>query len=107
MCKHTNKLREYLDQNPIAYADGDSLLEQLYWCYWETNSLDTVEIRMQYEKLRHSMPEITEERFDEIFGVINELSVLQEKAAFQAGAKIGMRLAAELWECTKTPPVSG
>ena len=98
MCKYANKLREYLDQNPIAYADGDSLLEQLYWCYWEANSLDTTEVRIQYQKLRLSIPEISEERFDEIFGVISSLSILQEKIAFQARVKIGMRLAAELLE---------
>lgn len=98
MCQYANKLREYLDQNPIAFVYGDSLLEQLYWCYWEVNSLDTTEIRMQYQKLRHSMPEISEERFDEIFAIISTLSILQEKISFQAGAKIGMRLAAELLE---------
>ena len=96
MRDYGDKLREYLEQNPIGYAEGDSLLEQLYWCYGEANSYDISEIKVQYQKLRCTMPEITEERFDEIFNIINTLCILQEKTAFQIGAKIGMRLAAEL-----------
>ena len=98
MEKCTNKLREYLSQNPISYAEGESLLEQLYWCYGEANTFDIWEIKTQYQKLRCSIPEVTEERFDEIFNIISNLFVLQEKTAFQIGAKIGMRLAAELFE---------
>ena len=98
MKKYADKLREYLDQNPIGYAEGDSLLEQLYWCYGEANTLDLSEVKEQYQKLRCSIPEVSEERFDEIFNIISNLIVLQEKIAFQVGAKLGLRLAAEFFE---------
>jgi len=97
MQDYGDKLKEYLDKNPIGYAEEDSLLEQLYWCYGEANSYDISEMKAQYQKLRCAIPEITEERFDEIFNIINTLFVLQEKTAFQIGAKLGMRLAAELF----------
>ena len=42
------------------------------------------------------MPELSEKRFDEIFDGISALTTRQEKLAFQVGAKIGLRLAAEL-----------
>ena len=96
MSEYIDKLRLYLDANPIQYADGDSLLEQLYWCYIESNSLDDPELRNQFRKIYSSMPELSEDRFDEIFDGISALTVRQEKLAFQVGAKIGLRLAAEL-----------
>ena len=97
MRKYTKKLREYLDRNPIQYADGASLLEELFWCYTESNSCADPEIREQFQKLYRSMPELSETRFDEIFSLVSALSAKQEKAAFQIGAKIDFRLAAELF----------
>ncbi len=96
MSQHTEKLRAYLEQNPIAYTDGDSLLEQLYWCYVEANAFDATLIREQYQNLYRSMPELPEEKFEEIFEKICGFSIQQEKVAFQTGAKIGFRLAMEL-----------
>ena len=96
MEKYSDKLRLYLDANPIKYADGDSLLEQLYWCYIESNSFDSVELRNQFQRVYRSMPELSQERFDEVFNEISTLTIQQEKIAFQVGAKIGLRLAAEL-----------
>lgn len=97
MEKYYDKLQAYLDANPIEYADGDSLLEQLYWCYIESNSFDSVELRNRFQELYRNFPELSEDRFDEMFAMINGLSVQQEKLAFQIGAKIGFRLAAELF----------
>ena len=96
MEKYSDKLRLYLDANPIEYADGESLLEQLYWCYIESNSFDNAELRKQFQELYRRFPELSEDRFDEMFAMINGLSVQQEKLSFQIGAKIGFRLAAEL-----------
>lgn len=98
MKKYSDRLRQYLDANPIAYADGDSLLEELYWCYIESNSFDNVQLRKQFQELYRRFPELSADRFDDMFTMINEISVHQEKLAFQTGAKIGFRLAAELFE---------
>lgn len=75
MSKDADKLRAYLDQNPIQYANGDSLLEELYWCYIESNSFDTPELCEQFEKLYRSMPELSDDKFDEVFTVANQVSV--------------------------------
>ncbi len=96
MGDYINKLRVYLDQNPMQYTDGDSLLEQLYWCYTEANTMDNADLQEQFRELYDSMPELSEDRFDVVFSAVSSLSVLQEKMAFQAGAKVGVRLAAEL-----------
>lgn len=98
MYKFTKLLQEYLDRNPIQYADGDSLLDELYWCYTESNYNADPEIREAFQKLHRSMPELSESRFDEFFNFVRALSAKQEKAAFRIGTKIGFRLAAELFE---------
>jgi len=98
MYKYTNKLREYLDHDPIQYAEGDSLLDELYWCYTESNFNANPELREQFQKLYHSMPELSESKFDEIFSLVNALTAKQDQAAFHIGVKIGFRLAAELFE---------
>lgn len=96
MNRYASKLRTYLDQNPMQYTEGDSLLEELYWCYIEANTFDSPELRDAFGRLYRSMPELSEEKFDEVFNAVNTISMQQEKLAFQTGAKIGLRLAAEL-----------
>ena len=98
MCTYVNKLREYLDHDPIQYAEGDSLLDELYWCYTESNFNTNPELREQFQKLYRSMPELSESRFDKIFSLVNALTAKQDQATFRIGAKIGFRLAAELFE---------
>ena len=98
MDSYKNKLRAYLDQNPIHYTDGDSLLEELCWCYIEANNFDSSALRLHFQRLHQSLPELSANRFDEVFSVVSELSAEQEKQAFQAGLKTGFRLAAELLE---------
>ncbi len=98
MNQYKNKLRTFLDNNPISYTDGDSLLEELHWCYTEANSVESPELRRHFQRLYQSLPELSENRFDEVFSVVCELSAEQEKQAFQAGLKTGFRLAAELSE---------
>ena len=98
MSNYVDKLRAYLDQNPMHYTEGDSLLDELYWCYIEANTFDSTELRNAFKRLYCSMPELSEEKFDEVFNVVSTISIQQEKLAFQAGAKIGLRLIAELQE---------
>ena len=98
MKSYTNKLQAYLEQNPMQYTEGDTLLEQLHWCYAEANSVDSPALRKAFRELYCSMPELSEDKFDEIFSLVSTLSALQEEMAFKAGAKVGFRLAAELLE---------
>ena len=98
MNHYTVKLRAYLDQNPIGYTNGDSLLEQLYWCYIESNRFDSAELRKQFQQLYYSLPMLSEAQFDEVFSAVSALSVEQEKLSFQIGMKLGFRMAWELLE---------
>jgi hypothetical protein len=98
MGDYRKKLRAYLDQNPMQYTEGDTLLEQLYWCYTNANTMDSPALRAAFRELYTSMPELSEDRFDRVFSVVCSLSALQEELAFKAGAKVGFRLAAELLE---------
>ena len=96
MEKYGDKLRAYLDQKPMHYTEGDSLLEDLYWCYTEANTLDSMQLRKEFQRLYCSLPELSDKKFDEIFNVVSAISAEQEKLAFQAGVRIGLHLAAEL-----------
>ena len=96
MNQYANKLCAYLDCNPIQYAEGDSLLEELYWCYTEANTCETPELRELFQKLYCGLPELSEDKFDEVFSVVSALSAEQEKIAFKTGVKIGFRLASEI-----------
>lgn len=97
MNQYADKLFAYLDRNPIGYAEGDSLLEELWWCYTEANTCESPELRRQFQHLYRSLPELTENKFDEVFSVVSALSAEQEKMAFQTGVKIGFRLASEIF----------
>ena len=103
MEKYSDKLCAYLDANPIKYAEGDSLLEELYWCYIESNPFDSTELQKQFWQIYKGFPELTPDRFDEMFTLINDIGVQQEKLAFQTGVKIGFRLATELVPGGETP----
>ena len=83
---------------PTKYADGDSLLSELYWCYTECNTIDSPELRAQFEKVYHSMLKLSDSKFDQVYNEINKLVVIHERLAFQAGVKIGLCLALELLE---------
>ena len=98
MKQYANKLRTYLECNPIGYTEGNSLLEELHWCYAEANACDSPQLRRQFQKLYRSLPELPEEKFDEVFSAVSDLSAEQEKIAFQSGVKIGFRLASEIFE---------
>ena len=98
MSSYKNKLHAFLDNYPISYTEGDSLLEELHWCYTEANTVDSPQLRMHFRKLYESLPELSEKRFDEVFSAVSTLAAEQEKLAFQSGVKIGFRLASELLE---------
>lgn len=96
MHPYADKLQAYLDQNPMHYTDGDSLLEELHWCYTEANTYDSKALREAFQKLYCSLPELSEDKFDKVFAVVSTISLQQEKLAFRADAKVGLRLAWEL-----------
>ena len=98
MNPYKNKFRIFLDNNPISYTEGDSLMEELYWCYTEANTVDSPQLRMHFQNLYQSLPELSEKRFDEVFSAVSTLAAEQEKLAFQSGARIGFRPASELLE---------
>ena len=98
MSGYAEKLDSYLKKDPIKYVDGNSLLEQLYWCYTESNAIDSPAMREQYKKVYNSMPVLSEEELDAVFTQISKLLVMDETLAFQAGVKVGLRLTMELLE---------
>ena len=73
-------------------------MDQLYWCYTNANTMDSLALRAAFCELYASLPELSEERFDVVFSAVCSLSAMQDELAFKAGAKVGFRLAAELLE---------
>jgi len=97
---YTAKSNAYFKKHPVKYVneDGDSLLEELYWCYSQCNPINGVELRNQYKKVYQLMPELPDEKMDAILDEISMLCVMHESAGFQAGIRVGTRLAVELLE---------
>ena len=97
MKQYTEILLSYLRENPVQFTEGTTLLQQLYWCYTECNPLNNEALKTQFAAIYKSMPELSEENFDRIFIQICELQLLEERLSFEAGFKIGLRLAMDLF----------
>lgn len=98
MNQYKEIVNSYLKENPLRFSEGTTLLEQLYWCYTECNPIDSEALKTQFAAIYKSMPELSDENFDRVFTQICKLQLLEERLSFEAGVKIGLRLAMELSE---------
>ena len=91
-------LRSYITHAEPAYADdAESLLELLFDAYTEINSLDNETIRQDFNALYAAMKGKTIREMDEILYPVCTLCRDHEKAGFEEGVKVGIRLAQELF----------
>jgi hypothetical protein len=91
-------LYEYLAKHPPDYGDADSILEMLYSRYNECNSLDTEEIKVDFEKLYQQMNGMPLREMDRILDVVCALCKDHQMSGFADGIKVGLLLAKELHE---------
>ena len=80
-------------------SDADSLLELLFLSYTDCNGVNTDSIREEYRKVYQRLSGVSFDVNENIMDSIADLCWAHEKAAFEEGVKVGVRLAKEVeWE---------
>lgn len=88
-------LRDRIAQIPTP-EDTEALLELLFDAYTECNGFDNDVIRRDFNELYAVMNGKTIREMDEIIYPVCTLCRDHEKAGFEEGVKVGIRLAQEL-----------
>lgn len=91
-----NAFMRKLKKKPPDYGDADSILGMLYGRYIECNSLDTEEIKVDFEKLYQQMNGMPLREMDRIVDVVCALCKNHQLSGFADGIKVGLLLAKEL-----------
>jgi len=82
----------------LQSADADSLLELLFLAYTDFNGVNTDSIREEYHRVYQNLHGVSFDANDAIMDSIADLCWAHEKAAFEEGVKVGVRLAKEIEE---------
>jgi len=92
------QVQDYLDNHLVVRNAGsmESLMEVLHDAYMCHNQEDSVMLREKFTLLRRSLPDISPQRFDEIFSLVCDLCYCQEVLAFSQGVAVGMNLMTEV-----------
>lgn len=98
MNKYMEALKRYVAENPPNYGDGDahSVLEMLYTYYHECNNTDSDTIKAAFEDLYQRMHGMSLREMDRIVDAVCTLCREHERAGFEDGIKVGIRLEQEL-----------
>lgn len=89
-------LYEYLAKHPPDYGCADSVLGMLYSRYIECNTLDTAEIKSDFEKVYQQMNGMPLREMDRIVDVVCALCKDHQQSGFAEGVKVGLLLSKEL-----------
>ena len=96
MKTYFEKLREYIEENPPNFGDGESILTLLYEAYADSNKMDDGAITQDFNELYRLMNGMPLREMDKIIYPVCKLCRDHEKAGFIEGIKIGIHLASEL-----------
>ena len=88
-------LRDRIARIEPKLDDNESVLELLFNAYTELNGFDNEIIRQDFNSLYTAMNGKTLHEMDEILYPVCTLCRDHEKAGFQEGVKVGIRLAQE------------
>ena len=90
-------LKSYVESQPAKRENGDaeSLLELLFDAYVDFNGFDRETIRNDFHDLYAAMNGKTTQEIDEVIYQVCTLCWDHEKAGFQEGVKVGIRLVQE------------
>ena len=89
-------LRDRIARTEPNLDDNDSVLALLFNAYTELNGLDNEIIRQDFNDLYSAMNGKTLHEMDEILYPVCTLCRDHEKAGFEEGIKVGLRLAQEI-----------
>ena len=98
MTEYIQALNSLTQSGPINCADGDSVLALLYEAYSGTHPLEDTAIKQAFSDLYQAMNGMALPEMDQILYPICTLCRTHERSGFEAGVKLGVRLAQELIE---------
>ena len=98
MTEYIQALNSLTQSGPINCADGDSVLALLYEAYSGTHPLEDTAIKQAFADLYKSMSGMALPEMDQILYPICTLCRTHERAGFEAGVKLGIRLAQEIFD---------
>lgn len=88
-------LKDYVEQNPPACGDAQTVVDRIYWAYMENHWIDNDKISKNYSVLRKRVNMPTHE-YDEVLYIVSDLCLEHGRLAFMEGLKIGMLLMQEM-----------
>ena len=98
MKTHFAKLKEYIEEHPLNFGDGTSVLTMLYEYYNEYHPYDDKQIKADFHDLYQQMNGMPLREMDQIVYPVCKLCRDHERAGFVEGFKIGVLLHTELTE---------
>ena len=98
MTEYIQALNSLAQSNPINCADGDSVLALLYEAYSGTHPLEDTAIKQAFSDLYQAMSGMALPEMDQILYPICTLCRTHERSGFEAGVKLGVRLAQEIFD---------
>ena len=98
MNPYIEKLKQQIEEHPLDFGDGNSVLTLLYEAYSEVNRMDDEQIKTDFNALYQTMNGMELREMDRIIYPVCTLCRDHEKAGFVAGIKVGVLLQSELSE---------
>ena len=89
-------LKTHIEQHPLNYGDGESVLAMLYECHNENSPYDNEQIKADFNELYQQMNGMPLREMDKIIYPVCTLCRDHEKAGFIAGIKVGIQLSQEI-----------
>ena len=98
MDKIAQRLKAYIDANPIDLGDSDSetILDQLYQAYTESHESDPPEIGEGFKELEEFLCTLPLEDNNAVFNLCCRLCIVYERKAFIDGLLYGAHLITEI-----------
>lgn len=94
--RYIQALKEYALSHEPNYGDGESVLTLLYEAYNEVNRMDNDQIKADFSALYEAMNGMTLKEMDRVIYPVCTLCRDHEKAGFEEGVKVGIRLKSEV-----------
>ena len=89
-------LKANIDNNPLQYGDGTSVLTMLYETYSQSNQMDDAQLKQDFETLYHQMNSLSLQEMDQILDPVCSLCRSHQRTGFIEGVKVGVKLRDEL-----------
>lgn len=98
MKTYFEKLREFIEENPPDFGDGETVLTMLYEVYADSNKMDDGTITEDFNELYRQMNGMKLREMDKIIYPVCTLCRDHQRSGFVEGIKVGIRLREELAE---------